>query len=325
MPNHKYYKDIKTFPDQFQKGFEIASSINFKGNFSKIIICGMGGSSYYTELINDFLGYDLESPVTIIPNRKYTLPNWVDSGTLIILASYSGNTEETLECAKEVLKRRYKAIVFASGGELEKFANENKLPLFLVPGGIQPRLSSGYYVAGVLKILKNLNLVKFEEPGILDVASKLEQNLDEEYAKRLAKGLKDKLPIIYAPENIKSITRIAKIKINENSKVQAFANYFPELNHNEMVGYTKLVTNPFFLIFNSKFAHPRNKKRIEVFKEIMKNKNLPVEIVELSGKTQIAEILNAYYLIDHITYYLAGEYDVDPEPVDMVEEFKHQL
>lgn len=146
--------------------------------------------------------------------------------------------------------------------------------------------------------------------------------MDEEYSKALAKQLVGKVPVIYATGNNSSIAKITKIKFNENGKIQSFWNYFPELNHNEMEGYFKIVMSAHILIFASQYMHTRNKKRIEVFKKLLEEKDMPVTVIEMNGANVFEELLNAHYLADHITYYLAEEYKLDPEPVKMVEAFK---
>lgn len=325
MKYQKYYDDIKRFPDQFAEAFEIAKGIRLKGNFKKFTICGMGGSSLYVELISDYMRSLDYQNISIAHCRSYNLPQYSDNKTLYIIASYSGNTEETISCFKEVQKRGFKSVVISSGGELTKLAQNKKLPLFVIPTGIQPRLSSGYFMAFVLSIIRQTGGFKFNQKEILKISGSLEKNLNESSAKKLAKNLKNKIPIIYSTDINRSIARISKIKFNENSKVQSFWNYFPELNHNEMVGFTKLLMRPYFIIFQSKFTHPRNIKRIKIFVKIMHKKGLKSEIIKMNGQSILEEILNAYYFIDHVTYYLALEYNIDPEPVSMVEEFKELL
>lgn len=325
MINPKYYNDIKTFPSQFKKSFQLAKDLKIAGDFNNIVVCGMGGSSYYTVILNDYLATLPTSKVYVHAVKTYSLPNFVNKKTLVILASYSGNTEETLSCAAEVVKKKIQAVVFTSGGKLEEFAKTHKMPFFRLPTGAQPRLSSGYFIAGVLSILNKVGLAANPEKELLRIAKTLPGGLDEEYAKELAKKLVKKVPIIYTTDNIKSAGEISKIKFNENAKIQCFTNYFPELNHNEMVGFTNLLMQPFFLIFKSKFSHSRNYKRIEVFTKLMHEKGLETEVITPKGKTPLEEILNVYYFIDYVTYYLAEEYGIDPEPVKMVEDFKKLL
>ena len=323
--NDKYYFDIKNFPKQFGLGFEIAKDLKITGEFNRVVLCGMGGSSSFVDLINDYLAWDHTIKLKMEVVKGYDIPKNADSKTLFLISSYSGNTEESLNCLEQVTSRGFKYFIITSGGELGKKGELLNAPIFHIPGGIQPRLSTGYFIGGIFKILMNLGLIPDKHAEILAAAASIEASLDETLAKEIAKGMKNRVPIIYSTENNSSLALLSKIKFNENSKTQAFWNYFPELNHNEMVGFTNLIMQPYFLIYSTQFAHPRLKKRIDIFKSLMEEKGVPVKVVELKGANVLEEILMGYYLTDHITYYLAAEYGIDPEPVKMVEDFKKML
>jgi len=326
MINEKYYNDIKKFPEQFKVGFELAEKVKIDGVFKDVTLCGMGGSSSFVSLINDMLATDSSVKFSMDVVKGYDLPAYRSKDNIYLISSYSGNTEEVLNFYSQVLKEGLPHVVITSGGELEKKALQNGSAIYKIPGGIQPRLSTGYFIAGIVQILINCNAIpsSFKEM-MLNAASKIGTNFNEEDAKRLAKGLLNKVPIIYSTDNNSSLALLSKIKFNENSKIQAFWNYFPELNHNEMVGYTKILMNASFIIFLSQFTNPRNIKRVEVFTRIIKEKGLDCYQYNLKGENVLEEILMGYYFIDHVTFYLAEAYGIDPEPVVMVEEFKTQI
>lgn len=324
MINEKYYNDIKAFPSQFKKGLDQTKNLTVEGKFDKVMVCGMGGSSLYVEFINDVLHSEGEA-FTLEAVRGYDIPVTADKNTLFIVASYSGNTEETLSCLEQIVEKDYAHVIFTSGGKLLEHAQENDVPYFEIPGGIQPRLSTGYFIAATMQVMHNAGITNDYSELLVNAANKLDNTLDEEIAKEIARNLENNVPIIYATDNNSSIARICKIKFNENTKTQAFWYFFPELNHNEMVGFTNLVMEPYFLIFQSQFTDKRNHKRIETFNKVMERQDLPVEVIEMQGDNVFEEMLHVYYLIDHVTYYLAEIYGVDPEPVDMVEEFKELL
>ena len=326
--NDKYYYDIKHFPKQFAEGFELAKDIIVDNNgvpFQRVILCGMGGSSFFVKLINDYLATDKTIKFRIQAIKGYSLPLSADVNTLYFLSSYSGNTEEVLSCFDEVDTRGFKYVVITSGGELEARAQAKNAPIFKIPAGIQPRLSTGYFISGILRILQNQGLIGDKQAEVLAAAAKIEGSLDETWAKRLGSSLANRVPIVYSTDNNSSLALLSKIKFNENSKTQSFCNVFPELNHNEMVGFANMIMNPYFIIFKSKFTHSRNYKRIEIFTTLMAEKKLPVEVIDLKGDNILEEILMGYYFIDHVTYYLALAYNIDPEPVKMVENFKKLL
>lgn len=324
MTDQKYYQDIKNFPLQFSEAIEIAKRMKFNKTFKKLLITGMGGSALYAELINDHLAF-IKSKFRVNVSRSYDIPSDTDEETLIVIASHSGNTEETISGFEQALKMNSPICVFTSGGELLRLAEEHDVPVFLMPKGGQPRLATGYFITAILYLLSTQGIISNYEEMLLRISARLSSYLDEELSKTISSNIKGKVPIIYSTDNNSSLARISKIKFNENSKTQAFWNFFPELNHNEMVGFTNLVMCPYFIIFKSQLTHVRNNMRIEIFSELMGQKGLDVKIIDLKGESVLEEILFGYYFIDHVTYYLALEYGIDPEPVEMVEEFKKIL
>ncbi len=326
MINEKYYNDIKKFPSQFSEGLKLVKDLKIEGDYNKAVVCGMGGSSLFVDMMNDFYRSEEVSYVPIFAHKGYEIPSYVDGKTLVVISSYSGNTEEVLSCFDDALARGLKILVVTTAGKLRKKAEKKGIPIFLIPGGLQPRLSTGYFISGLMKIFDEASIVSVDDlDAKLKKSAKNMVEPDEEKAGELALKIKGKVPIVYATDNNWSIARISKIKFNENSKTQSFWNYFPELNHNEMVGFSNMVMKPYFLIFKSKFTYERNYKRIEVFTKLMKQKGLEIEIIEMEGETVFEEILNAYNFIDYVTYFLAEEYGVDPEPVEMVEKFKEMI
>ncbi len=324
--NAKYFQDIKKFPEQFDAGVKTAEQVDLTGfeagSYQRIVLCGVGGSSLYAELVNQMLGKKI-----IFPHNGYDLPRDVSKTDLIICASHSGNTEETISSVEAAAAAGHRVIAFTSGGKLMEMAKAatTPVPVFTLPTGIQPRLTTGYFIAFCIYLINKLGFSQVDMEEISVAFKHLEGAVDEPKAQQIAKSLVGKTAIIYADDKNWSIARIVKIKFNENAKVQAFWNFFPEMNHNEMVGFTKVTSNPSFLILKSKFAHPRIHTRIDVFAKLMRSKNLSVEVIDLAGGSITEEMLHAYFLADHITYYLAQEYGIDPEPVDMVEEFKKML
>jgi glucose/mannose-6-phosphate isomerase len=324
MNNEKYYQDIKHFPKQFKEGFELARNLKLEGKFDRVVLCGMGGSSLYVGLINDYLAQDPRVKLRIEVVKGYDLPSSTDSNTLFFMVSHSGDTEETISCLNQAKAVGFKYVVVTSGGKLLQLAKETNNLYCQVPTGIQPRLSTGYFISIVIKILINSGMLPDTEEEIMEAADQIHIE-NEDHAKEYAKRIVGKVPVVYATENNSSLAHISKIKFNENSKTQAFWNFFPELNHNEMIGFSKLQMKPIFLIYQSQFTNDRNIKRIEVFSKLMQAEGLEVITIPLIGDTVLEEILNAYFFIDHVTYYLALEYGVDPEAVEMVENFKKML
>jgi glucose/mannose-6-phosphate isomerase len=255
----------------------------------------------------------------------YELPENVDKNTLIIISSYSGNTEETISCFEQALEDELPVIVVTAGGIVSQMAQENKIETLLIVEETQPRLLIGVFISAVICILQNCKLIENKTQEILSMSEQIDNSFNEGYAKEIALKLMSRVPIIYSTDNNWGMAKVIKIKFNENSKVPSFWNFFPELNHNEMEGYSNLIMAPYFLIFRSQFTNIRNHKRIEIFAEQMKQRGIESEIIEMEGDSNLEEMMNAVYLADHITYFLAEEYEIDPEPVDVIELFKSRL
>lgn len=315
---------ILNSPKQLEKGLELAKDIKLKGKFNKIIICGMGGSALPANILITYLLDDLKIPV--FSHRTYNLPAQADKKSLIVAISYSGNTEETISAYKQAIEKKFKVAAIATGGMLKELAEKNNQPIAVIPTDAeQPRFAVGYQTAALLKILANAGVIEDKSEEILKVANDLNPAATEEQGKALAKKLVDKIPIVYASSRLRILARIWKIKFNENSKIMAFWNYFPELNHNEMVGLTNLKGNFHFLIMQDKDDHEGVQKRMELFTDLAKEKGACVDIIQIEGKNTLKKMWNCLILGDWVTYYLALEYNQDPVPVEIVEKFKKRL
>jgi len=320
---------ILAFPKQFEAGIKAAENIKLAGPFSDIIICGVGGSALPGSLLPE-LGIKFDLP--LFTHRDYGFPKIASEKSLIICISFSGNTEETLSAYQSAIEKNYKVIALCTGGKLKELAEQNNLPVAVVPNDCgQPRFGTGYLVAATLKILSNCEIINNQDNNLSEMARNLQPQKYEESGKALAQKLIDKIPIIYASNQYKSLARIWKIKFNENSKIMAFWNYFPELNHNEMVGLStnnkKLITNNnfYFIILRDNQDDPRIIKRMEITTQLIKESGAGVDFVEIEGKTKLEKVFNCLLLGDWTSYYLALAYGQNPVPVEIVEKFKKQL
>ncbi len=329
--NKKYFNDISSFPKQFNDGLKIIKSqipaLSQKA-FTQVTVCGMGGSSLYVEVVNQLVANITGKTLAIKAHRTYGNTLQIDSKTLYIVASYSGNTEETIDSFNTLINSGLKnnVTVFTSGGKLLELAKHYNIPSYKIPTGIQPRLATGYFMIGLLHVLTLANFVdKSVTKQFLDAATNIEKLVDQKEAQILAKKLYKHVPVVYTVDTIAYLARIAKIKFNENSKIASFWYYFPELNHNEMIGFTNRVMPAYFLILSTQFTVKRNQKRIETFSKVINKLGYPVYIYNMKGKNLIEQALSTYMFIDYVTYYLAEAYNTDPEPVPLVEEFKRLL
>lgn len=323
-----FRKMILDFPKQFEKALEIAKDVKVEGEFNKLLICGMGGSAQPGDLLKTYLeakGINLSIKVC----RTYNLPGYCDEKTLVFASSYSGNTEETLSCFEEALNKGYKTIGFASGGKLEELCGENNLPFVKYPDdgpNFQPRFALGYSVSSMALVLANQGLISGAEEDIKKLANSLNPEEFEERGKEIAEDSKNRVPVFYSSDKYsESIARPCKIKINENTKIPSFYNYFPELNHNEMNGFFNPIGKYQVIIFRDQNDHPRILKRMEITTKLYEEKGLKVTIIDIKGVSVLEKIYNSLMLGDWISYYIALSIGQDPTPVDMVEDFKKML
>jgi glucose/mannose-6-phosphate isomerase len=320
---------ILDFPNQFLKALDFAKDKKVNGKFDKILVCGLGGSAMPGDLLNAYLkSKRIILPVEIC--REYTLPLSTNKNTLVFASSYSGNTEETLSCFDEAIKRGLRVVGFARGGsKLDKKCKDNNVPFVEYPNDgpdFQPRCALGYSFASMMKVLGNCGVMSDPEDEIKELVKFLNPEELEKEGKKIAKELKNLIPIIYSSEKYKeAVARICKIKINENSKTQSFYNAFPELNHNEMIGFTRLIGNYHVIIFKVLEDHERILKRFDITAKILKEKGIKVTIIEMKGKNDLEKIFSSLLLFDWVSYYLAIEAGQDPAPVKMVEDLKKRM
>lgn len=293
------------------------------GSFRKFLVVGMGGSHLAADLIK------IAKPeLDLIVHKSYGLPPLPDlQERLIIVNSYSGNTEEAIDAFQAALTKGLSVIALTSGGHLLQKAKEARAPYLLLPGGFQPRMALGLSTRALLKIMGAE--ADLEQTG--ELARWLEPARLESQGRALAQNLKGYVPVIYTGGRNWALAYNWKIRFNETAKIPAFWNEFPELNHNEMQGWLKTaktlaLLKRFFLIFLlDQTDDPRILKRMELTRELMEKNGLPVKTVLLEGKTRWHQIFNCLVLADWVSFYLAQIYGSDPETVPLIEEFKQRL
>lgn len=327
---------ILTSPSQFETGMSLASKTKIPGNFKNIIISGMGGSAlpanllriYCDELFKTHAEY---KPFEIYVNRYYSLPRQSYlQNSLNIISSYSGNTEETVSSLEEVRKANLPFIGLSSGGKVEELCKKYAVPHIKLPipySNFQPRMGTGYFFGAMLQLLINQNLIpdiSSEIPFLTEKLNGQMKNLEKKGVK-LARKLKGKTPVIYASYKYKSVAMVWKIKINENAKTPAFWNFFPEANHNEMVGFTNPQGKFFIIMLKDTQDHERNQRRYEATARLLKDRGIESEIINMEDGNVFYKIFSSISLADWTSYSLALGYEQDPTPVDMVENLKKIL
>jgi len=323
---------ILDFPKQFRIGAKAAQRVFLKpGQLSytpeNIIICGMGGSALPGDILTTI------RPLDIFSHKSYGLPLQAGAESLIICISYSGNTEETLSAFAEAINRKLPIITITTGGKLAELSQKYNVPCCKLPQPlIPPRLALGQMFIALCQILANHNLLGM---AIIEELLQTEASIDskkiETQGKKLAKKIFKKVPIIYTPKRFQGTGLIWKNSLNETAKILAMANCFPELNHNETVGFWKInemqLSNDklFVIILRDKQGHPRILKQMKITQELINQEGVKVEFIDIKGKSLLEKIFSSILLGLWTSYHLALLYKVDPTQIKMIEEFKKRL
>lgn len=319
-------------PEQLRHDFGIAHTFTF-GPIDNVVFAGMGGSSLVAELAHTWPSLK----VPFVVSKTYNLPSFVNERTLVITASYSGNTEETLEALQEARQKGAQIATIAHGGKLVQLAHEHGDVLAEVPECTQPRTAVFYMYRALVEILDAAKLVTDAAISDLEaLVEPLEQaanawkaDMPEAHnqAKQLAQKMAGKTPIIYGGPLTAPAAYKWKIDVNENAKNTAWNNFFPELNHNEFIGWSSHpVQKPFAVIdLISSYEHPRVLKRFDVTDRLLSGMKPAAIKVEAKGGSMLEHLLYLVLLGDFATTYMALLNGVNPTPVDLVEKFKKEL
>jgi glucose/mannose-6-phosphate isomerase len=315
---------IKKYPEMCVDAVKIAEKVNIPDyRFDKILICGVGGSAICGDLLRDLLKDRISIPIDVC--RDYHLPAYVDKNTLTFCVSYSGNTEETLSQFVDCVKIKSKIIGITSDGKLEEWCKKFKLPYVLIPSGYQPRTALPYLFFSIIVCLEKLGVVNLQKE--IDETIELLKKIRTDSVKKLASSMKDSEIIVYSSDEFSGVAKRLKTQINENSKMPAKYDVFPELDHNEIVSYQneRLNKNSFVLILRDKDEPEEIKARIEITKEMIKDKVKGIEEIWTEGKSKLARMMSLVFLGDVLSYGLAVLNNVDPIEVESITILKKKL
>lgn len=302
---------------------------------NNIVIAGMGGSALAALIAKVLLVDEVSVPIEII--REYKLPAYVNENSLVIASSYSGNTEETLSTFNEARLRGAQLAVLSSGGDLVEAAANSRISHVILPGGIQPRMATIYNLKALFALLQNFDVIStswIEEVNSLGgwLESEINNWLPESptsdnLAKQLALKTPGKIPAFYGGETTSPLSYKFKISWNETAKNLAFCNQYPEFNHNEFMGWTSHPVEKPFVVFDikSSFENPRVLQRFEVSDKLLSGKRPHAQSIDLKGESLLAQLLWGAILADFSSTYAAILNNVDPVPVDLIENLKKEL
>jgi glucose/mannose-6-phosphate isomerase len=319
-------------PEQLLHESGLQGSVTFTG-IQKVVYAAMGGSALAAVLVHTWP--KLNVPFEVV--RDYDLPAYVDQNTLVIAASYSGNTEETLSALGQAEAAGAQIAVIASGGKLQAWAEQKGYVFGLVPKAAQPRYAVFYNLRILLDILSAAGLLAVDAHAELaKVATFLKTEVQSwlptvptatNPAKQLALEALGKSVVIYGGPKMFPAAYKWKISFNENAKQVAWAGQYPEFNHNEFIGWSKQpVDKPYLVIdLRSSLEHPQIQKRFELSARLLSGMRPAPQVVEARGETPLEQLLWTVLFGDFVTLYTGIANGVDPAPVELVEAFKKEL
>lgn len=328
---------VTSFPSQMEDAWGIGRSFApsvERGDYRQVVVCGMGGSAIGGDMLRSFFGNRLKSP--LISCRDYQVPEYVGQGALVIISSYSGNTGETLSEYASVRDRGATIVAVSSGGKLEEICRVDGVAFCKIPGGMPPRSAIAYSFFPMVHILRAAGLVEFEDDEYteaLDAVKVLcqECSLDAENnrALQLAQKIKGKLPFVYSgPGLLASVARRWVCQFNENGKSLAHFALYPELNHNEIVGWQALedVLGAVTVIsLEDRDDHEMTRNQTEISLGIIAPLAAGVERIDGGDGGRLKRIMTTMILGDFTSVYLAYLYGVDPTPVEKIDFLKQRL
>jgi glucose/mannose-6-phosphate isomerase len=306
-------------------------------SFKSVVVSGLGGSAIGADVVRALIGKSAGFSLTV--NRNYGLPAWVSKETLVICSSYSGNTEETLSAFQIAVRKKFPILVISSGGKLLNQARRRNLPCLELTGGLPPRAAFGYSFTTLLTALETLGLLPSFEKDFNETLDLLEC-LSREWgpaapskrnqAKQLASFLHGRFPVVYAGQDYFDAVGLRwKCQLNENAKQAALFNVLPEMNHNEILGYSRadnLTKNmAAVLLRHPQGDHPQTIRRFDILARVLRARTAGVREVEPRGKCLLAQMLSSLTLGDFTSVYLAFLRGLDPTPIVLIDEFKRKL
>ncbi|MFA6320386.1 MAG: bifunctional phosphoglucose/phosphomannose isomerase [Candidatus Omnitrophota bacterium] len=332
---------IELFPRQCLEAKSIGLSFNlpeaYRIPYRNIICTGLGGSAIGADILRSYLWNKIKIPLFV--NRNYVLPAFADQDTLVVVCSYSGNTEETINAYRDAKKKGAKAVIATTGGILRKLAEKDGVPVIPIPKGLQPRCAIGYMAITVLILLSKIGILSSslreidETVEVLDNIRRKKAGFavreNKNIAKKIARALYGKYPVIYASQDYMdcAVTRL-RGELSENAKILSAGNSFPEMNHNEIEGWDggkKIFRDFTAVILRDTFDHPQISRRMDITEKIISREGVRVIEVYSEGRSRLARIFSLVYIGDFISLYLAILNRTDPTPVERISEIKKNL
>lgn len=322
-------KLVLDFPIQLQEAIIIGKNHRFIAGakeFSNVVVTGLGGSGIGGSIVQNYVFDKLKVPFNV--NKDYFIPAYVNRKSLVIVCSYSGNTEETLMAMKQAIKKRATIVCITSGGEVSVIANNKRLDCILVPAGMPPRSCLGYSLVQILYVLAHFGLIGYQFEREIKSAIKAMKEGEHDTQKKalaIAKKIYGKLPIIYSSNNLDGVAVRFRQQLNENSKMLAWHHVIPEMNHNELVGWRDDATDKVVIILRSKDDFNRVQVRMDINKKVIRKHNATIIEIDAEGKSYWEQAFYLIHLTDWVSVALADMRELDATEVKVIDFLKKSL
>jgi glucose/mannose-6-phosphate isomerase len=327
---------IARLPDDCRVAFDRARSSDLPkvGEVSSIVVCGMGGSAMSGEVLRAAFGDRVGVPIEV--NRRHGLPAYAGPGTLVVGSSYSGETSETLSAFQEAVSRGCTLLAITSGGRMNQIASEAGAPVVGLPPGYQPRAALGYLGMSLVGALCSNGVLGDADPDVEEAVGELERltpQMTSEVptgsnpAKQIAELIGDRVPVIWGAEAVGEAAAMRwKTQMNENAKVPAFSAAMSELDHNEVVGWTKPYGSRFTLIaLRHDGENEETRARFTFSYQIARDAGVETEEVRAGGRSALARLMGLILVGDMVSAYVGLRRSIDPTPVDVIRRLKASL
>ena len=320
---------VANFSKQLSEAINIGNNAKLtesKNKISNVLICGLGGSGIGGSIVSELVAGNANVPINV--TKGYFIPAYVNENTLVIISSYSGNTEETLNCMELSIAKKAKLVSVTSGGKVLEISMAKGYDHIVVPGGMPPRACLGYSLTQLFFILDFFKISNNRFKTDLEAAIKLidseESNIIAE-ATIIAEKLIGKIPVIYATTYNEGIAIRFRQQLNENAKTLCWHQIIPEMNHNELVGWTEKNDNLSVLIFLDRDEYSRNMARVEINKEVIRKYTSHITEVFSKGNSAIEKAIYFIHLGDWVTIILGEMRGADLMEVNVINQLKSAL
>ena len=320
---------IEDFTKHVTQSISISNStslIPFEGKINNVLICGLGGSGIGGTIISQVFANNSCCPIVI--NKDYKIPAFVNQNTLVIACSYSGNTEESLEMLAQAESKNAVIACITSGGKLLEIVRQKKHNHIVIPGGYPPRAAFGLAFPPLFFLLAHYKITTDDYIPQFNNAVKIidaeEGNMVAE-AIMITEKLFNKIPVIYADANYEGVAVRFRQQINENAKMLCWHHAIPEMNHNELVGWTTKNENLAVVLFRNDDDYFRTQKRMEINKTVISKYTSTIVEIYSKGNSRLEKALYLIHLGDWISYLLAEKKGIDVTEVDVITNLKNEL